>query len=158
MYIIPKKSSKIYVLTRKERFLKIYDYITNKIYNIIYSTHAINIVIDDKNDNIHIISPCHDGFVRIWDFDSAKLLIKNKISNNGLLEALLWNSDYLIVGTRDNSIKLINLKRKKIIHSLNGHNNLVRTIKRINIPEYGECLISQGLEIETIKLWKFKIK
>ena len=153
-----KKSSKAYILTCKEHFLKIYDYKPNKIYNIIYSTIVNNIVIDDKNDNIHIISPCHDGFVRIWDFDSAKLLIKIKISNNGLLEALVWNSDYLIVGTRDNSIKLINLKRKKIIHSLNGHNNLVRTIKRINIPEYGECLISQGLEIETIKLWKFKIK
>jgi len=47
---------------------------------------------------------------------------------------------------------MIDLKKKKIIHSLNGHNNFVRTIKKINIPEYGECLISQGQDIETIKL------
>ena len=93
--------------------------------------------------------------MRIWDFDSAKLIIKIKVSEH-LLEALLWKNDYLFVGTNDNSIKMIDLKKKKIIHSLNGHNNLVRTMKTINIPEYGECLISEGQDIETIKLWKFK--
>jgi len=154
-----KKSSKVYILTCKENCLKIYDYIVNKIYNIIYSIIANNIVIDDKNDNVHIICSCHDGLVRIWDFDSAKLLTKIKVSNNGLFEELLWNSYYLFVGTTDNnSIKMIDLKKKKIIHSLNGHNNSVRTIKIINIPEYGECLLSQGLDTETIKLWKFKTK
>ena len=151
-----KKSSKVYVLTSKENSLKIYDYKANKIYNIIYSIYAKNIVIDDKNGNIHIISPCWDGFLRIWDFDSAKLLIKIKVSNNDLFEALLWNNDYLFVGTSDNSKKMMDLKKKKIIHSLNGHNNFVRTIKKINTPEYGECLISQGQDIETIKLWLFK--
>ena len=151
-----KKSSKVYILTCKEYSIKIYDYKANKIYNIIYSIYANNIIIDDKNDNIHIISPCCDGFVRIWDFDSAKLLIKIKVNNSGLLKALLWNNDYLFVGTRDNSIKMIDLKKKKIIHSLNGHNNFVRTIKKINIPEYGDCLISQGQDIETIKFWLFK--
>ena len=125
-----KKSSKVYILTCKEYSINIYDYKANKIYNIIYSIYANNIVIDDKNDNIHIISPCCDGFVRIWDFDSAKLLIKIKVNNSGLLKALLWNNDYLFVGTRDNSIKMIDLKKKKIIHSLNGHNNFVRTIKK----------------------------
>ena len=65
-----KKSSKVYVLTSKGISLKIYDYKANKIYNIIYSIYAKNIVIDDKNGNIHIIGPCCDGFLRIWDFDS----------------------------------------------------------------------------------------
>ena len=97
----------------------------------------------------------------LWFFENMgfwlwKLLIKIKVSNNGLLEALLWNNDYLFVGTSDNSIKMMDLKKKKIIHSLNGHNNSVRTIKKINTPEYGECLISQGQDIGTIKLWLFK--
>ena len=150
-----KKSSKVYILTCNDNKMKIYDFKANKLCNIISGTYAINIVFDDKNDNIHLISPCCDGFVRIWDFDSVKLLIKIKVSNNGLLEALLWNNDYLFVGTDDNSIKMIDLKSKKIMHSLKGHNNLVRTMEKLNIPEYGECLISQGLDLETIKLWRF---
>ena len=96
--------------------------------------------------------------MRIWDFDSTKLLIKIKISNTYLFEACLLNQDYLFVATVDNSIKMIDLNKKKIIDSLIGHNNIVRTIKKINIPEYGECLISQGQYSDNIKLWIFKIK
>lgn len=151
-----KKTSKVYILTCKETSLKIYDYKSNKIYNIIHSITGSNVVIDDDNDDIHMIVPCCDGFLRILDFDSGKLLIKIKINNDGLFEAFLWSSDFLFVGARDNSIKMIDLKKKKIIHTLKGHNNFVRTMKKINIPEFGDCLISQGLGIETIKLWKFK--
>ena len=49
-----KKSSKTYILTCKDNFLKIYDYKANKIYNIFYATYANNIVIDEKNDYIFI--------------------------------------------------------------------------------------------------------
>lgn len=42
-----------------------------------------------KKTYINLISPCTDGFVLIWDFDSAKLLIK--IINTSLFEACLMN-------------------------------------------------------------------
>jgi len=40
-----------------------------------------------------------------------------------------------------------------IIKSLIGHNNEVITIKKIIHPLFGECMISQGLEKDQIKLW-----
>ena len=53
----------------------------------------------------------------------------------------------------DKKIKLIDLKIGRIINELTGHSKDVLTIKTINHPKYGKCLISQGLEDDQIKLW-----
>ena len=37
--------------------------------------------------------------------------------------------------------------------SLKGHSDEVLTIKKISHPKYGDCLISQGLGNEKIKMW-----
>ena len=37
-----------------------------------------------------------------------------------------------------------------------GHNNVVLALILVNIPNYGECLISQE-NGEFIKLWKIKL-
>ena len=65
----------------------------------------------------------------------------------------LWNDNYLFVGCKDETIKLIEIKKGLIIKSLTGHNDYVLTIKKIIHPEYGECLISQNCEESEIKLW-----
>jgi WD40 repeat protein len=98
-----------------------------------------------------------DGNIRIWNFHSGLLLKKIKVNNYGLFGICLWNRKYLFVGSDDNTIKLIELKNGKVIMSLTCHNNYVVTIKKIYHPKYGECLISQGLKNEQIKLWKNKI-
>lgn len=51
---------------------------------------------------------------------------------------------------------MVDLNKKRIINSLKGHQNVVRTIIKINIPEYGLCLISQGENLDNIKLWTLK--
>ena len=56
----------------------------------------------------------------MWYFVSAKLLIKIKISNTSLFEACLMNQGYLFVATLDNSIKMVDLNKKRIINSLKG--------------------------------------
>ena len=43
--------------------------------------------------------------------------------------------------------------KKKTIKIFKGHDNIVLTLKKINHPKYGECLISQGYEHDNIKLW-----
>ena len=48
---------------------------------------------------------------------------------------------------------MVEIKNKLIVKSFNGHNNDISTIKIINHPEYGECLISQNWEESEIKLW-----
>ena len=95
------------------------------------------------------------GFILIWNFHSGKLLNKIKVINDYLRSICLWNSDFLFVGCYDNSIKLIGLNEGNIIKSFYGHNEPVITIKKIICPEYGECLITQGLN--DIILWKNNI-
>ena len=72
--------------------------------------------------------------------------------NNILKDSCLWNNTYLFVGCGDNTIKLIDLKNGVFIKSFTGHNQDVLSIKKINHPQFGECLISQGYD-EQIQLW-----
>ena len=60
------------------------------------------------------------------------------------------------MGCVDKSIKLIDLNNEKDIKQLIVHKKTVTTLKKIIIPQYGECLISQGLEDDQIKLWIIK--
>ena len=81
-------------------------------------------------------------------------MIKKIIVGNDLLNGIcLWNNNFLFVGCKDSTIKLVSLKKGKIIKDLNGHNNSVLTLKKINHPKYGECLLSQGKENDQIKIW-----
>ena len=100
-----------------------------------------------------IESSC-DGNIRIWNFHSGYLLNKINIINGWLYGICLWNNEYLFVGCEDKTIKLIDINNKKIIKILEGHKDHVLTVKLINHPKYGECLISQGAGNDQIKLWK----
>ena len=68
----------------------------------------------------------------------------------------LWSNEYLFVGCNDKSIKLIELSRGKIIKNLIANYLYVLTIKKINHPLYGECLISKGSDYDPITLWIIK--
>ena len=69
----------------------------------------------------------------------------------------MWNNDYFFVGSSDKIIKLVEINTGEIIDNLYGHNNEVLSIQKIIHPKYGECLISQGIGNEYIKLWINKI-
>ena len=58
-------------------------------------------------------------------------------------------------------MKLIDLNKGFVIaictHYLGFNDNInIITIKTINHPKYGECLITQNLNIGKIKLWPIK--
>ena len=55
-----------------------------------------------------------------------------------------------------NFYMIINLKEKKLKKCFFGHNYFVATVKKIYIPKIGDCLISQGITSDTIKLWLVK--
>ena len=78
-----------------------------------------------------------------------KIIIKSQ-----LYEIFLWNNEYLFIACRKDGIKLLEKDNEQIIN-LNGQEDEVISIKKIFIPKYGECLISQGKDC--IKLWVNKI-
>ena len=82
---------------------------------------------------------------------------KIKVNDNPLNGICLWEENYLFVGCRENPIKLVDLNNVKIIISLKGHYSNISTIKKINHPLYGKCLLSQGWLKDQIKIWKENI-
>ena len=108
---------------------------------------------NDNEQIIKLIESCYDGNIRIWNFHSGELIKKIKVSDDYLSGICLWNNEYLFVGCFDKTIKLIEMKKGIIVKSLKGHQNRVLTIKKINCPKYGDCLISKGWKDDQIKLW-----
>ena len=152
-----KKLYKYYILTGNIGYVKSYDYSENKLYYKYYdpgnNRGHDSIAIDNSKEVIKLIESSGDGFIRIWKFHSGVLINKIYTGNNELRGLCLWNNNYLFVGSTDNTIKLIELKNGLIIKSLIGYNNEVCTIKKINHPTFGECIITQGWESDQIKLW-----
>ena len=138
------------------KHVRAYDYNENKLFHIYddddYECHC-SIRIFDKGEITKLIESSCDGNIRIWNFHSSELLDKIKADENWVTGICLWNNDYVLAGCNDKKIKIIDLNKKKIIKDLNGHNNDVLTLTKINHPQYGECLISQGYKDDGIRIW-----
>ena len=147
--------SKNFIISCNFNYIKSYNYQNNKLYNKYYDNlneGHLSAVINKNKENIQLIESCIDGNIRIWDFHSALLLTKIKVSDKYLYGLCLWNEKYLFVGCEDKTIKLIDLLNKKKINSLIGNKNGILTVKKIIHFEYGESLICQGFSNDTIKL------
>ena len=112
-----------------------------------------SIIIYNKDDIIKLIDSCDDGNIRIWNFHTGTHLNRIRVNNEYIFGICLWDEDYLFVGCKDKIIKLIDLNNGIIIKDLYGHKNNVIAVKKINHPKYGDCLISQGVGCDEIKLW-----
>jgi len=153
---------KNFILTSNRGYSKSYDYNENKLYhkynevnnNYHYIWHN-HLIINKIKKEIELIESSDDGYIRIWNFHSALLLKKIKVTNKRLVEICMWNNDYIFIGCNDKTIKLIELNNGNVIKELKGHDGVVFSIKTIIHYNYGKCLISQGSD-DIIKLWIIK--
>ena len=77
----------------------------------------------------------------IWDFKSSLLI--NKIVYKIIIEdpgLLLWNENYLIVGT-SHLLKIFDISKKRFIKEIEIANFFFYNYKKIFHPKYGECLM-----------------
>ena len=154
-----KVTSTNYIITGNENYVKSYDYNENKLYYKYYDNDNrghFSIVINEGENILELIESCFDGNIRIWNFHYGILLNKIKIINYALFGICLWKTNYLLVGCEDKSIKLIELKNGLLIQNLAGHKKWVISIKKINHPKLGECIISKGYDNDQIKIWSNK--
>ena len=153
---------KNYIITGNNKHVKSFDYSENIIYlkyceSVRYDHSSVIVIKEDECTKL--IESSTDGVIRIYNFHTGDLLKKIRISyhhTNYLYGICLWNGKYLLVGCKDCTIKIINLKKGKIVKQLKGHNNSILTLRKIFIPKYGECLISQAFDQGEIKLWAVK--
>ena len=126
---------KIFIINGTSRGLKVHDFDDCSVYKTYYekepSPHAYIILHNNETKNrMELIDADMKGFIRIWDFHSAKLLktIKMETIVNGIC---LWDTRYLATSGRDTNIKLVDLKSKKIIKKLSGHEKETLSVKKI---------------------------
>ena len=151
---------KNFIITCNFNYMKSFDYEKNELYHKYYEKDDgahYTFIIHNIENNINIIESSNNGIVRIWNFHSGELLNKININNKRIFSICLWDNNNLFVGCDDNNIKLIELKTKNIVKNLEGHKNIVLTIKKMNHPKFGECLISKGFKEDQIKIWNYKI-
>ena len=148
------KLSKYFIIICTDNYSKSYDYDQNKKYQEYCDNTGSSYIIVNKNEEItELIESNIDGNIRIWNFHSGLLLKKIKVSDDMLKEICLWDNEYLFAACCDKEIKLIEYNKGKTIKSLKGHKDKVLSIKKIIHYHYGECLLSQGCELDSIKLW-----
>ena len=157
-----KKMSNNYIITGNEGYSISYDYNNNQIYhkyndlNRFYS-FSRSLIVNDNDEIIKLIEANDDGIIKIWNFHSGNLIKKIKICDDYICGLCLWNKDYILVGCYNKIIKLIDLN-KDILNTkdLISHSHSVITVKKFFHPKYGNCILSQGLGKEQIKLWGLK--
>ena len=144
-----------YIIVGTNICVKSYNFEKNEEYHEYYdrTTFHCNIIIQKEENLVKLIISCTDGYIRIWDFHSCKLLQTITVYNGWLYGMSLWNKDYLLVGCTDKTVRLINLKTGKVEKSLLGHNGKIVTLKKLYLRKYGECLMTQAIKDDGIKLW-----
>ena len=154
-----KKKDKNYIIAGYCGYVKSYDYSKNKVYHKYDENDNKfhnSIIINSREDIVKLIESSCSGNIVIWNFHSGELLKRIRVSDEWIYGICMWNIHFLFVGCKDGIIKLIELNKGKIVKDLIDHNNKVLTIKKINLPKYGQCLISQNCSNSYLKLWGIK--
>ena len=95
-----------------------------------------------------------NGIIRIWEFYSGNCsTIININKRIPLISVCVWNQDYLLIGCNDLKIRVINLGNPDNVKIIGGHSTEVCSIAKINHPNLGECILTQGIGEDQINLW-----
>lgn len=159
-----EKFSKNFIITGNSDEINSYDFKENKRYKTyidnekaIDDDHYSIIIFNKEKEKVELIDSSCNGIIRIWDFYSGSLINKFIASRSWIKGICLWDNDSLFVGCLDNSLKLIDLKSGNIIQNIKDLKDCVLTIKKIEHPKYGKCLITQGIKEITIWNKDFKL-
>ena len=161
-YLVDKyydeKANKNYIISGNIYFCRSYDFAKNKIYQKYndkgseFFGHTSLVVFQDEKIT-KLIESSIGGFLRIWNFDTGKLLNRININHN-IYGICLWNKDYLFLGSENHTKELIDIIKGKSVKefSISVKSKGEKTIKKIIHPIFGECLISQS-QNEQINFW-----
>ena len=149
---------KYFLISGEMKCVKAYELNTHQLFRTYIDTNSfsehLSAFVHKKGDIAELVECEFYGYIRVWNFHTGNLIKKIEIcKRTPLVSMCLWNKNYLFVSCVDFTIKLVDFKNYNFIKSFHGHNNEVCTIKKIFHPNHGECLLSQGLANEQIKMW-----
>ena len=159
-----KNQFKKYIIAGFAKYIRAYNTSNNSIYKIYkdkYSPFHREVVINDFESVTKLIESSTDGHIRVWDFHKAELIKRIKIDDKGAFGICLWNKESLFVGIKDR-IVLININTGEIIYEYDysfkdKYNDYgIIAIKKINLVNYGECLLTKVYDKSPIQILSAK--
>lgn len=153
-----KREKKFCIINANSHDIRIYSFDDLKIYKTYIeknsSSHAHVIVYEDeKEDKVLLIDSDMKGFIHIWDFDTEECL-KTIFLQTIINGFCFWNEQYIACTGRDKKIKIVDIKEAKIVRLITGHEKETISVQKVNIPKYGDCLVSHGKD-GFLKVWSF---
>ena len=156
------KNDKNYLISCNNSCVLAFDIDKNELYKSFKDfnkdvKHLSAILYFDEENNTKLIEGNEKGEINIWSFLSGilhgKIILKDPIN-----EMLLWNQNYLFVYDSCN-INVISIKESKIIKKMeiSKYKSELFSLQKIELPDLGECLITQNKKNELIILWQIKI-
>ena len=141
------KTSKTYLVTCNWDNLKSFDFNEGKLFHLYKESegkiHFSMAILKDGDVN-KLISSSYDSHVRIWNFNTGELLKTIKVYDDCIYGICLWNNKYLFVGALRSDLLLVNLDEGKVDKTFNVNNILNFNVKKINIPNLGDCLLMKN--------------
>ena len=115
-----KKQKKHYIISGNNKNVKSYDFSMKTIYKKYCDKKSNNdhmsAKIYEKENKINLIESSIDGIIYIWNFHTAENLKIIKCCKGIQLRGIcVWDENNIFIGGDDNSIKLIDIKKRKII-------------------------------------------
>ena len=153
-------NSKNYIITGNDGYIKSYDFSENRVYHK-YKKKQVNnsyycLIVKYYKNNLCLIGSCFDGYIRIWDFHKGDYNNSFYSGAKGLIGLCFWDDKFLFCGDSDKLLKVMDLESGIIIKKYFGLNEALCTVQKIDLPNLGECVITQGLLNDQIKMWNFK--
>ena len=152
-------NNKSYIITGTKGYSKSYDYYNNKVYHKYIAKNEkeefhMSIIFDNNEKITKMIESCCSGNVIVWNFHSKDIIKIIHVNDEWLYGIGFLEKNILYVGCKNGEIKIIDINKGKIINNFTIHNEKVLTIKKINHPKYGDCLISNDLSCIKLLIYK----
>ena len=149
-------TSQYFIITGNDGFINSYNLMENSFYLKFCDNEARShrsLAVFNSEQNLKLIDSCEDGIIRIYNFYTGKIIKRIFTGFSPLRGICIWDKDYFFIGCKDKTIKLVDTNKGIVIKSIKAQINTVLTIKKINLPKYGNCLVSQGMNEDCINLW-----
>ena len=143
-YYYDENSSENYIIVSNDKYVVSFNLRKNKRYGLyINSAKTTNIIIHHNIFNTKLIAGGREE-IRIWNFHTGQLLNSIGFPIKGCVPGYIgfWNEDYLLLGHF--TIYIIDIYKKIAVRESYMLENFSSNVKKIVLPKYGECLISQS--------------
>ena len=147
---------KTYLILGYKNYIKSLDYDKEVVYNEYKDDKPVHYSIKIFRESVEcvkLIEAFMDGYIKIWNFHTGKMLNNIKIGNDRLYEIGILDKKNILVGSDDRYIKIVNLKNSKVKNIFSRGYRIV-SLEKIDHPYLGEYIISLGENDKQIFLWK----